>query len=179
LFLCGRRGLTEKAQAYELLEWAVKTQWNLEQLPPVERLPGGKPQFAGGKGPQFNLSHSGSYGLCAVDDLPVGVDIQIVRELRPRLPEKVCSPAELEWLDRQEDRWRGFARLWALKESFVKQRGGSIIAPGSVLRALDVPLPEAGLLQRGELWFRCFSGPDWEAAVCGLSAPPECIFWEK
>ena len=43
----------------------------------------------------------------------------------------------------------------------------------------SVPLPEAGLLRRGELWFRCFSGPDWEAAVCGLSAPPECIFWEK
>ena len=36
----------------------------------------GKPKLAAAEKPQFNLSHSGEYAVCALSDKPVGVDIE-------------------------------------------------------------------------------------------------------
>ena len=53
-----------------------------------------KPYFPRHEELHFNLSHSGALALCALDAAPVGVDIQVIKPLRPALPRRVCSPRE-------------------------------------------------------------------------------------
>ena len=143
MFLYRAEGLTARSQARELLALAAAEVWGLASLPEISRRKGGKPFFPEYEGLQFNLSHSGEFALCALDEAPVGVDIQIVKAWRPALPRRVCSQLELDWLEAQPEFWPSFAQLWTLKES------------------------------RDGLWFRTWHGAAWAAAVCGHSAPPE------
>ena len=170
--------LQSRAQAYGLLALAAREEWNMDALPGLARQPGGKPWFPAAQDRAFNLSHSGSLALCALDSEPVGADIQLVKPHRPALPAKVCSPQELAWLERQEELWPGFTVLWALKESRAKQSGQGLTPP---IARIAVPLPEPGrtLYPLDGLWFRLYTGPDWAAAVCGHNPPPEQLRWRK
>lgn len=172
----GAKNLERREQAYDLLALAAREVWGWQRLPAVERAEGGKPRFAGLEGRQFNLSHSGPFALCALDDHPVGVDIQIVKSWRPGLPRRTCSQQELEWLERQGGGWDAFALLWALKESKVKQSGRGL---RQSVWEISVPLPEKGrdLYEWDGLWFRIYTGAGWSAAACGLTPPPEELLW--
>lgn len=172
----GTTGLTRRGQANTLLAQAAETHWGLTPLPPIRRAEGGKPCFAHLEGHEFNLSHSGAYALCALDQTPVGVDIQLVKSWRPTLPRRVCSQAELAWLGGGDDFWLRFTLLWALKESRVKCLG---IGLRGNIAAIPVPLPErvGTALRVDGLWFRAYEGQGWRAAACGLTPPPEEILW--
>ena len=162
--------LTSRAQARELLALAVKEAWGLSPLPEIARHERGKPYFPGQEGLHFNLSHSGGLALCALDGAPVGADIQLVKEWRPGLPRRVCSEAELAWLEGQPDLWPAFTLLWTLKEARAKESGEGLT---SSIQDIRVPLPGDGPVRMDGLWFRSWSGPGWAAAVCGHSEPPE------
>lgn len=170
LMIYSARGLTSRAQARELLARAVRETWGLSPLPELARREGGKPFFPGREDLCFNLSHSGGLALCALDSAPVGVDIQIVKQLRPSLPRRVCSPSELDWLELQPELWPAFIRLWALKEARAKESGKGLTGD---LREIRVPLPEKEPVLFDGLWFRSWTGPGWAAAVCGGREPPE------
>lgn len=172
MFLYSAQGLTSRAQARELLALAAQELWGLSPLPEIARQARGKPYFPGRETLHFNLSHSGGMALCALDGAPVGVDIQIVKEWRPGLPRRVCSPEELAWLEGQASLWPAFTLLWALKESRVKEGGQGMTIP---IREIRVPLPSERPVQMDGLWFRTWSGSGWAAAVCGHSEPPEKI----
>lgn len=78
---------------------------------------------------QFNLSHSGSYALCAVAPYPVGADIQVLRPVKDALIRRVCSPEELAYLCAQADRsvqTARFIQLWTVKEALLKCCGTGI-----------------------------------------------------
>ena len=170
--------LQSRAQVYDLLALAAREEWNMDALPEIARRAGGKPWFPAAQDRAFNLSHSGSLALCALDSEPVGADIQLVKPHRPALPAKVCSPQELAWLERQEERWAGFTVLWALKESRAKQSGRGLTSP---IAALSVPLFQPGetLSRVDGLWFRLYTGSGWAAAVCGQNPPPEGLRWRR
>lgn len=168
-----QEGLADRAEAHVMLERAIADGWGLSPVPCVVREEGGKPRLRDFPDHHFNLSHSADHALCALDDAPVGADIQIIRrDLRQALPARVCSPEELNWLNEQGDYWAAFARLWCLKEARVKFTGGGI---GAGLRTTAVPLPgeEAGLYRLDDLWFRLYSIPGFACAVCGKNPPPE------
>lgn len=176
MVLYGMKGLRERRQAYDLLAAAAKEHWGLSSLPPMERGEKGKPSFLGEVGREFNLTHSGSLALCALDSAPVGVDIQIVKAWRPSLPGRVCAPEELAWLEAGEDRWARFTQLWALKECRVKYSGEGLTRSIDDIR---VPLPangREGYVLDG-LCYRVYQGEGWRAAVCGRTTPPERIQW--
>ena len=177
MVLYGADNLTDDGQAYELLALAAEEHWGLSPLPDILREEGGKPYFPGLAHRQFNLSHSGTLALCGLDDAPVGVDIQIVKQWRPKLPARVCCQAELDWLDRQPDPGLGFALLWSLKEARVKQSG---LGLRTHIREIAVPLPaqQDGPVLLDGLWFRSYFGPDWAAAACGLTPPPAELLWK-
>lgn len=176
MVLYGTDGLETRAQAYDLLAIAAKEHWGLSPLPQLVRALLGKPVFASGQGLEFNLSHSGTLALCALDHDPVGVDIQLVKSWRPSLPRRVCSPEQLEWLEQQEDVWRSFTTLWTMKESRSKQSGQGL--RGSIA-AISVPLPrpDETLYAHQGLWFRLYFGPDWVGSACGTAPPPKEIHW--
>lgn len=176
MVLYGTDQLTQRVQARQLLSMAAQEHWRLSPLPPLERHELGKPFFPGFPQHQFNLSHSGSLALCALDDQPVGVDIQVIKPWRKGLPERTCSPGELDWLAGQPDADTAFSLLWSLKEACVKQSG---LGLRSAIRAISVPLPpdhNEPILWNG-LWFHAYQGVGWTAAACGATPPPKKIHW--
>ena len=67
----------------------------------------------------FNISHSHGLVACAVSDVPVGIDVEKIRPVPPRLM-GILSPQERESVRCDAD----FFRLWTLKEALIKCRGG-------------------------------------------------------
>ena len=153
MVIYGGQGLTCRGQAYQLLERAVRLYWGMLQMPELARTDEGKPYFLEYTHRAFNLSHSGPLALCALDDQPVGVDIQIVKHWREGLPRRVCSGEEQDWIARGKDRWERFALLWALKESRVKYTGRGL---RESLPGIRVPIPQEGneLYRLDGMWFR-------------------------
>ena len=169
--------LKNRAEAYALLSHGAKEVWGFDALPPMARTPDGKPFFPDFPACRFNLSHSGTLALCALDDSPVGADIQIIKDSwREALPRRVCSPEELAWLEGQSDRWAAFTLLWTLKEARAKYAGTGL---KNGVRDISVPLPrgEQTLYRHDGSWFRIYAGTGWRAAVCGEHEPPEHLIW--
>ena len=81
-----------------------------------------KPCFPDG-GVHFSLSHCGKYAVCAVADVPVGVDIELARAGSLRLAERFFLPDEAELVERSQSPEEEFCRLWTLKESYIKAAG--------------------------------------------------------
>lgn len=86
----------------------------------------GKPQVANAD-IQFNISHSGDFAACAVDDRPVGIDIEALRLVRPALLSRVCCRAEQSYAAPAgtPDALR-FFEVWTAKEALLKYRGTGI-----------------------------------------------------
>lgn len=78
-------------------------------------------------GLHFSLSHSGDFVFCAVARTEVGADLEALRPIRPALAERVCSPAELEYVCPQGvfDSER-FLSVWTAKEAYLKYTGEGI-----------------------------------------------------
>lgn len=104
----------------EAPEWiwvtAEEAIMRLSTLPPakIEKTPGGKPYFADKQGLFLSLSHSGEYAVCAVSDVPIGVDIQKWQDTKHSILKRILCPGE-EGTD--------LFRLWTAKEACVKCTG--------------------------------------------------------
>jgi len=83
-----------------------------------------KPYLLGG--PHFNISHSGEHVLCAVDESPVGADIEEFRSVNENLIRKVCTENELEWIAGSRER---FLQVWTAKEAYLKYLGVGLRMP--------------------------------------------------
>lgn len=82
----------------------------------------GKPGFENAPGLFFSLSHTEGLAVCAIGEVPVGVDAERPRELRPGTADKLLSPEEAAEFD--------FFRVWTLRESCFKLTGqGGVRAP--------------------------------------------------
>jgi 4'-phosphopantetheinyl transferase len=90
----------------------------------------GKPRLAGNAQPEsgieFSISHSGSLCLIAVSSGPVGVDLEILRDLEcEAIARKEFAEAEAESirLAPPEVRVKAFLELWVRKEALAKALG--------------------------------------------------------
>jgi phosphopantethiene--protein transferase domain len=85
----------------------------------------GKPAFPKGGNLHFNISHSGQWAVCALANVPVGVDVERLRKVNPGLAERFFSPDEVATLKAlpPEMQTTKFIQLWTLKESFLKAIG--------------------------------------------------------
>ena len=80
----------------------------------------------------YNLSHSGELVMCVAatgEDgamnhrIRLGCDIEKVREVNEKLPERFFAPSEIERIKQEPTKERQrevFFRLWVLKESYMK-----------------------------------------------------------
>ena len=91
---------TERTLAWELLALALERELGLPQMPEIAREPGGRPYFPACPDLCFNISHSRGGAVCALDRLPVGVDVEL---LRPA-PRRLAGDLEDE----------AFFRLWTI-----------------------------------------------------------------
>ena len=88
----------------------------------------GKPKLAGprGEGLQFNLSHSGSWALIGLSELPIGVDVEEVRPIEALdLARRYFAPREFSDLARvpASEQLPAFYACWTRKEAVVKAIG--------------------------------------------------------
>jgi 4'-phosphopantetheinyl transferase len=90
---------------------------------------------------RFNLSHSGDLALYAFSsDAPVGVDVQMLRDARPRKPVDHVALARRAFGEHEAQRlslveparreWE-FLRAWTRYEAELKWRGGGIAPAGA------------------------------------------------
>lgn len=76
----------------------------------------------------FNLSHSGNYVLCSVDDsekggILLGCDLEEIKQVRMDVANRFFCESEFQKIVRQDTEERRaelFYRYWVLKESFMK-----------------------------------------------------------
>lgn len=118
--LCGDLLVLEALKAYGnpcSLQYA-KTELGKPYLPDI-------PDF------HFNVSHSGSWVLCATGCTPLGIDIQQERPVKPAVLQRVLSEEEKRFFDslRNLKRQSAFFDLWCLKEAYCKATGMGLHIP--------------------------------------------------
>ncbi|MCR5603129.1 MAG: 4'-phosphopantetheinyl transferase superfamily protein [Lachnospiraceae bacterium] len=67
----------------------------------------------------FSVSHSGDYAVCALDDHPVGIDVEVIGKESRNIAERFFARDELEYITDTGS----FYHIWTLKESFMKVVG--------------------------------------------------------
>jgi 4'-phosphopantetheinyl transferase len=97
----------------------------------------GKPYIENSKF-EFNISHSGDYAVCAVNETPIGIDIEKLRPVDLRVAKRVCNEAELIYLfgfppkenefvyTEDKELITRFFEIWTAKEAYVKLTGQGI-----------------------------------------------------
>lgn len=162
-FLSGAPSPIGPLFAYGLLAAALRRE-NGPSPSHIIYSPLGKPYFPSGM-PHISLSHSKTHALCCISEIPVGVDIETHRSIRPTLPARVLSPTEQDL---------PFFDAWVLKESYIKLIGKR-----------DRPLQEIAFSPvSGETAYQCsgtfghlyHQAPGCSAAVCTPSLPPKPPF---
>ena len=106
--------------AYGLLALALRERYGWESLPAVAPGVRGKPCFPEHPHVQFSLSHTEGAVLVGIAEVPVGVDLEKLRPVSPRLMEQTGA-------ETQETFWP----LWVRREARGKCRGTGI---GPMLR---------------------------------------------
>lgn len=99
----------------------------------------GKPSIIGHPDVHFNMSHCRCAVACAVDSVPVGIDIECTGRYKDSLARYTCSDAELAWIEEGEMELRNygitednggrderFTVLWTKKEALLKLIGTGI-----------------------------------------------------
>ena len=102
-----------------------------------EKTETGKP-YAKGLPVEFNISHSGDMVVCAVDDKPVGIDIEKIRPIDLTIAKRICTDDELNYLFGHTPTEQDFTyttdtkiltrffELWTAKEAYGKCMGVGI-----------------------------------------------------
>ncbi len=76
----------------------------------------GKP-YAKGINAHFSISHSGELAVCAVSDKEIGIDIEKIRDINPKVSKRFACETELEYINKHIN---GFLEIWTLKEAYFK-----------------------------------------------------------
>lgn len=79
----------------------------------------------GAAGQWVSFSHSGGYGAAAVDDRPIGIDVEVLREISERAAHHFLNHQEIEAMQRCTIAYR-MLHFWSAKEAAWKQLAGSV-----------------------------------------------------
>ena len=154
-----------EGDVYSLLAAVLVEARGVEPLPGIARTREGKPCFPDRPDLQFSLSHSGGLSLCALADVPVGADIELVRPRSPKLPRYALSHREYAWYEGRGGRWEDFYTLWTLKEARVKCTGEGLFRRPA--REVEAPLLEPGAELTWEGFrFASLAGEGWRGGLC-------------
>ena len=98
----------------------------------------GKPYIEGG--PYFSISHCKEGIAVAIDDQPIGIDIEAIRHAETDLIERTMNEEEIRLIANspQLTADREFTRLWTQKEAVVKAQGVGIRSFEQVQKILEI-----------------------------------------
>ena len=92
----------------------------------IEYMPNGKPFIKNVSDVHLSISHSDNVTVCAVSDLPVGVDVEKIRNFNHSMSEKVFGVKITRMLSESATPNKDFTRLWTEKEAILKLTGEGI-----------------------------------------------------
>jgi 4'-phosphopantetheinyl transferase len=95
----------------------------------------GKPFLENNSHVHFNVSHSGHYIAFAIDDEPVGVDIELFTAIDQNIIERFFTADEKSYI-MKGNQIQSFYNIWTMKESRIKWEGKGInklLNPFSIL----------------------------------------------
>ena len=95
------------------------------QLSTIHYNPHGKPWMEGG--PEFSISHCKCAIAVAVNDTPIGIDVEAIRMVDESLVRRTMNEDEQRHIAASADANRAFIRLWTMKEAYLKQIGTGIV----------------------------------------------------
>lgn len=116
---------------------------------------------------EFNISHSGDMVVCAVDDKPVGIDVEKIRPIDLKLAKRICTDEELVYLfdhipteqdfayTTDQELLTRFFELWTANEAY-----GKCIGAG---------MSEIRKQVRASVQFNL-----WEEYIISIYKPPSC-----
>lgn len=114
-----------------LVVYAMSKSFGMKINVPFKRNCYGKPYI--NQEVHFNLSHSGEFVICAVDNSPVGIDIERIAPINFTQFSNFFSSDELIKIKGLKDESKAlmmFYSLWVLKESYIKYTGeGFMFSP--------------------------------------------------
>lgn len=123
----------ETVLAWALLSFALAEK-GVDVLPGLSFSERGKPFFESEK-LFFNLSHSKGRACAAISATgEIGVDVQKKSAFSQKMVKRVFAEAERLLGEKQADKDAFFTRLWAIKESYLKNTGTGIAFD---IRSLD------------------------------------------
>lgn len=131
----------------------------------------GKPYLESVTPFHFNLSHSGRWVVCAADNEPVGIDIELVKPIDLTYAKHFLTQDECVELFSypESERLEYFYQLWTLKESYIKAIGKGLFLP---LQSFTISTKGRGnyfdTAIDGKPWyFKCYQlDSQYKAAVC-------------
>lgn len=83
----------------------------------------------------FNISHSGNWIVVAIDDAPIGIDIEVLRPIDLCIHKRLCTESDMQYLfgdkvffdnTNDPDTIRRFFEIWTAKEAYFKKIGTGI-----------------------------------------------------
>ena len=89
-------------------------------------------------GPYFSISHCKEGIAVAIDDEPIGIDIEHIRKADNELIQRTMNEEEVRLIARARDNADiAFTRLWTQKEAVVKAQGTGILSFEQLQSVLD------------------------------------------
>ncbi len=71
----------------------------------------------------ISISHSGDMAACAISEKFVGIDIEKMREVNPRLINRICTDEEKTFIEHSKDKNEALLDIWTAKEAYFKITG--------------------------------------------------------
>ena len=148
----GRQFLLSRA----LLAFALEETLGGREPPILAKDAGGRPFLPEWPGLFLSLSHTAGAAVLALSDAPVGVDVERLRAIPPRLGRRVGAETP-----------EAFWRQWTAAEAEAKRTGRGAGAVLAALRGAEEPAGGGPLRKLGADVCPIPLGPGFAAAVCG------------
>lgn len=143
----------------------------------------GKPILLEPNGIHFNISHSGNWVVCAVDNTVVGIDVEMIKPIDFKIAERFFSRDEYISLINQpkEMKLTYFYMIWTLKESYIKTEGRGLSIPLNLF-TIRIEDNDISVIVDNEIqefyFYQSFLDSDTVYAVCTLSSNThENTYW--
>jgi len=130
----------------------------------------------------FNISHSGEWVVCAVDDEPIGIDIEKIQDIDLSIADRLFSMQEFIDIHAlpQKEQLPYFYDIWTLKESYIKAWGKGLSIP---LDSFSIRVYKDGKVgidtynSFKDCHFKQFNiDDDYKLSVCSLKNEfPDCL----
>ena len=138
----------------------------------------GKPILLDPHGIHFNISHSGSWVVCAIEDKKVGIDVELIKPINMKIAERFFSKDEYISLRNVPEKMRlkYFYMLWTLKESYIKAEGNGLNIPLSSfmvnIESYNLYNSEGSEIKK-YCFYQYFLENDTVCVICTLARKPE------